>query len=175
MPLSTSKRVLADFNAYCSAPPLKTSSRLLLPPRPTRAEQARRPCASLRAVKAEFRESEVDSMEFVIDDEDADDKPEVGSIKIEPDPRQLIARVAAIETRQPASTASTSSEEAQGPSLYRTQPLCRVPPCQLGPADPPRRPGRPKGSKSRLRIATMQGLPVPSMRAAAAKAIADMT
>ena len=87
-----------------------------------------------------------------------EDKPE-----IEPGPRQLVARVAAITIRQPESAASTSSEEAQVPStsFYRTQPLCRVPSAELGPADPPRRPGRPKGSKSWPRIAAVHSLLVP--------------
>ena len=72
-------------------------------------------------------------------DEEDDERPVVKvEVKIEPNPRQFIARVAAIQIRQPESAASTSSEEAQGPSSsYRTQPLCRVPPGQLGPADPP--------------------------------------
>ena len=128
--------VLVDAACYCGAPPLATSSRLLLPPRPTRASEARRPCAPLRAVKAEIRESETDSVEFGVDNEDV--KPDVAQIKIEPDPRQIFARVAAIRVRQPASTASKSSEEAQGPSTssYRTQPLCRIPASWLGPADP---------------------------------------
>ena len=97
-------------------------------------------------------------------------------VKIEPDPRPFIARMAAIAIRQPELAASTSSEEAQGPSTssYRTQPLCRVPSDQLGPADPPRRPGRPKGSKSRPGIPKVYGLPVPPKRAAAAKARSDM-
>ena len=73
-------------------------------------------------------------------------------VKIEPDPRQITARVAAIAIRQPKSAASTSSEEAHRPS-YRTQPLCRIPSGQLGPADQPRGCGRPKGSKSRPRVA----------------------
>ena len=130
-----------------------------------------------RAYPLEIFITEADSVEFVVDNEDENVKPEVEPIKIEPDPRQFLARVAAISVRQPASTASTSSEEAQRPSTssYRTQLLCCVPSNQLGPADPPRRPGRPKGSKSRPRIAAIQGLPVPPIRAAAARANAGMT
>ena len=56
MPLSTSKRVaLVDAASHCSAPPL-TSSRITIPPRPTRTEEARRPRAPLRTVKAEETE-----------------------------------------------------------------------------------------------------------------------
>ena len=146
MQLTPSKRVvLVDASSYCSAPPLATSSRILLPPRPTRAEEARRPRTPLRAVKAEVRESETDSVEFVFEDEE-EEKPE-GDVKprIELDPRQLSARVAAISIRQPESAASTFSGEERN-CLFRMQPPCRVPPSQLGPADPPRRPGRPKGA-----------------------------
>ena len=91
MPLS-SKLVLR--NAYCSAPPLTSS---LLPPRLSRAEEARRPSAPLRPVKQEVHESEADSVEFVVDEED--EQP----VKVEPDPRQLIVGIAAIAIRQPAS------------------------------------------------------------------------
>ena len=100
-------------------------------------------------------------------------------VKIEPDPRQLTARIAAIAIRQPASSASTSSEEAPGPSnsAHRMQALCRVPPSQLGPADPPRGRGRPKGSKSRPRIPITFGLSTLPERAASVRAresIAEM-
>ena len=135
MPLNSGKQVILR-DSYCSAPPLTTTPRLLLPPRlPSRAEEARRPRAPLaRPIKREVRESETESVEFVVDDEDVDlvVKQEV---KIKPDPRQLSVRIAAIAIR-PASTTSTSSKEAQGPFVpeYRTQPLCRVPSGQLGPA-----------------------------------------
>ena len=173
MPLNPSKRViLVDASSYCSAPPLATSSRILLPPRPTRAEEARRPHAPLRAVKAEVRESEAESVEFVFEDEE-EEKAEDVKPKIELDPRQLSARVAAISIRQPSSAASASSGEERDGS-FRTQPPCRVPPSQLGPADPPRRPGRPKGSKSRPRIVPIPDLPVPPVRAAAARAAKGM-
>ena len=165
MPANLGKRVVAlESSSYCSAPPLTCSSRILLPPCPaTRAEEARRPRAPLKAVKAEVRESEVDSVEFVVDDEDhVDVKPE---IKVELNPRQLHARVAAI---------ATSSDEAHRPE-YQTQPLCRIPHGQLGPAGQPRGHGRPKGSKSRPRIEAVHGLPLPPVRLAAAKARMGMT
>ena len=117
-------------------------------------------------------------MEFVVHEEDVEREIKVEKpFKIEPDPRQLTARVAAIAIRQPTSAASTSSEEAQGPRepAYRTQPLCHVPSGQLGPADPPRGRGRPKGSKSRPRIPVIYGLPFPPEKAAAAKARSEMT
>ena len=172
-------------DAYCSAPPLTSAPLILLPPRlPSRAEEARRPRTTLahrpRApllaiVKREVRESEMDSAEFIVDERDAVDvKVEP---KIEPDPRHLSAQVAALAIRHPDSTASTASEEAQGPSgiAYRTQPLCTIPSSQLGPAAPARKPGRPKGSKSKPRIPVTFGLPVPPVRQAAAKARAEMS
>ena len=175
MPATLSKWIVLRDSSYCSVPPLTTSSHVLLPPRLSRTEEARRP--PLRAIKAEVRESEPESVEFVVDEED-DKRPvkQEVPIKIEPDPRQITARVAALAIRQPTSTASTSSEEAQGPSGidYRTQPLCHVPSGRLGPADLPRRPGRPKGSKSRPRIPVAFGLPVPPERQAAATAQAEM-
>ena len=142
MPLNPSERVvLVDASSYCSAPPLATFSRILLPPRPTRAEEACRPHAPLRAINAEVRESEAESVEFVFEDEE--EKAKDVKPKIELDPHQLSARVAAISIWQPSSAASASSgEERDG-----TQPPCRVPPSQLGPVDLPQRPGRPKGSK----------------------------
>ena len=110
-------------------------------------------------------------MEFGFEDEE-EEKVDIKPL-IKPDPRHLSARVAAISIRPPESAASTSSGEDRH-SSYRTQPPCRVPPCQLGPADPPQRPGRPKGSKSKPRIAPVQGLPVPPVRAAAARACTNM-
>ena len=172
-------------DAYCSAPPLTSTPLIFLPPHlPLRAEEGRRPRTPLahrpRAplfaiVKREVHESETDSAEFVVDERDAEDvKVEP---KIEPDPRQLSARVAALAIRHPDYTASTSSEEAQGPRAiaYRTQPLCAIPSSQLGPAAPARKPGRPKGSKSKRRIPVTFGLPVPPVRQAAAKAQAEMS
>ena len=172
MPATLSKRIVLR-DSYCSAPPL-TTSQVFLTPRLSRAEEARRPGAPLKLVKAEVCES----VEFVVNKEDAE-RPvkQEWPVKIEPDPRQLTARIAAIAIRQPESAASTSSKEAQGPSdsSYRTQPLCRVPSGQIGPADPPGRPGRPKGSKLRPRIPKIYGLPVPPERVTAAKARTDMT
>ena len=88
MPANISKWVvLRDSSSYCSAPPLTTSSHILRPPRLACADEARRPRAPLRAVKAKVWESEVESVEFVVDEEE-DVKPEV-AVKIEPDPRQI--------------------------------------------------------------------------------------
>ena len=166
--------VLVDAGSYCSAPPLATSSRLLLPPRISRAQEARRPRAPLWEVKREVRESEPDSTEYAIG---ADDvvyvKPDIGPV-VERDPRQLTARVAAIAIQEAPSAAS--SPEAQRPSTsnYRTQALCSVPSARLGPADPPQRPGRPKGSKSRPRFAAVTTTTTPPVRLAAAKANVKM-
>ena len=165
---------MVDAASYCSAPPLETYSCLFLPPRLTRAQEARRPRAPLRVVKREVRESELDSVEYTVDAADeVDVKPDIGP-EIKRDPRQLMARVAAIAIRRPPSAASL--EEAQWPAAtnYRTQPLCSVPSARLGPADPPRRPGRPKGSKSRPRIAAVTTTVTPPVRVAAAKACAKM-
>ena len=108
----------------------------------SRAEEARRPSALLRPIKAEVRKSEAESVEFIVQEEDTVwPVKQEWPVKIEPNPRQLTARVAAIFIRQPESAASTSSKEAQGP------------------ADPPRARGRPKGSKSRPRIPKVYGLP----------------
>ena len=117
MPLNLGKRVVhLDSSGYCSAPPLTTSSRVLLPPRPTRAEEARRPRAPLRAVKAEVRESEV---EFVVDDEEFEDiKPDV---KVKLDPRQIVARVTAIAIRQPDEAASMSRKRPIGLTSGRSR------------------------------------------------------
>ena len=94
-------------------------------------------------------------MEFVVDDDFEDEKPPV---KVEIDPRQLRAGIATLSIRPPPSSASTSlgkaTAAAPGPSRWgqRTEALCRIPDRSLGPADPPRGRGRPKGSKSRPRI-----------------------
>ena len=136
-----SKMVVFDHEAFCSAPPLRTSSHLLLPPRISRAQEARRPRAPIREVKREVRESEPNSSEYAIGASDVVDvKPDVKP-DVTVDPRQLSFRVAAVTIR-PASSAALSPE-AQRPQqpAYRTQSLCAIPSARLGPADPPRRPG----------------------------------
>ena len=174
MPLSSKRVVFQD--SYCSALPIAWSLR---PPRLSCAEEALHPRALLVnvIVKSEVCESETSSVEFIVDEEDFQQPIKVERpIKIEPDPRQLTARITAIAIRQPASAASTSSDEKPGPSgtAYRTQALSQIPSGQLGPADPPRGRGRPKGSKSRPRIPIVFGLAVPPERAAATKARAEM-
>ena len=140
-------------DAYCSAPPLSTTT--LQPPRLSRDVEARRPRAPLTVVKREIESSETESVEFVVDKKfEIDVKPRVG---VELDPRQLRAEVTALLLRPTPSSASTSSGEgaaAPGPSKWshRTAALCCIPSQSLGPADPPRGRGRPKGSKSRPRI-----------------------
>ena len=100
----------------------------------------------------EINSSEVESVEFVVDNEfTIDVKPQP---KVVLDPRQL----AALSIRPTPSSASTSSGEgaaAPGPSqwAHRTAALCRIPSQSLGPADPPRGRERPKGSKNQPRIA----------------------
>ena len=139
--------VLVDAGSYCSAPPLATSSRLLLPPRISRAQEARRPRTPLREVKREVRESEPDSTEYAIGADDVVNvKPDIGPV-VERDPRQLTARVAAIAIRQAPSAAS--SPEAQRPSTsnYRTQALCT-----LQHTFRPARPGRPASKAGQTRL-----------------------
>ena len=142
-----------ERDAYCSAPPLFTMT--LRPPRISREAEARRPRAPLIIVKREIESSDIESVEFVVNDNEEDVKPPV---KIEVDPRQLRAGIATLSIRPPPSSASTSSGKAAaavpGPSRWghRTEALCRIPDKSLGPADPPRGRGRPKGSKSRPRI-----------------------
>ena len=176
-----SKMVPYDHASYCSVPPLRTSSHLLLPPRLSRAQQAQRPRAPIRETKREVRESEPDSSKFAISPaKEADIKPDI-KLDIGPevtaDPHQLTIRVAAIAIR-PAGASAASSTEAQRQPVpnYRTQPMCHVPSARLGPADPPRKPGRPKGSKSRARIAAIATTAVaPPMRLAARSANRKMT
>ena len=117
---------------------------------------------------------EPDSVEYGVDASDEPNvKPNIRPVVVS-NPRQLTARVAAIAIRQPASAAS--SEEAQRPSTshYRMQPLCSIPSARLGLADPPRRPVRPKGSKSRPRITAVTTIATPPVRLAAAKACVKM-
>ena len=111
MAMFSGKIVLCD--AYCSALPIATSFR---PPRFSRAEEALRPCAPLRPVKREVQESEADSAEFIVEEEDEQPIKVERPIKVEQDPRQICFGIAAISIRQPASAASSSSEEAPGPS-----------------------------------------------------------
>ena len=117
------KRVVHQDSSNCSAPHLATSS----PPPAAlpdtrRRDSPTRPRAPLRAIKAEVQGSKVESIEFVADDKKyADVKPSV-AVKLEPDPRQTTARVAAIAVRQPDEAASTSTEEAHRPG-YRGPPL----------------------------------------------------
>ena len=120
-------------DAYCSAPPLTPSIR---PPRLTRESEVRRPRAPPIVVKREVTSS-IELAKFVLD-EDFDvvnEKP----IKIEPDPRQLCAGVAALTIRPPPSAASSSSGEgaaAPGPSGWgvRGVALGQIPGGELGPA-----------------------------------------
>ena len=160
-------------DAYCSAPPIESSFR---PPRLSRETEAVRPRAPLRPIKREVRESEASSVEFVLDDTDVAVKVEA-PVKLEEDPRQLCARLAAVSIRPVPAAPSSSSEDIAGPSgtAYHMQALRRIPSSQLGPADPPRGRGRPKGSKSRLRVPLTFGISAPPERAAAVKTRADMT
>ena len=104
--------------------------------------------------------SSIESVEFVADEFDV--KPD---IKAPFDPRQfgdlLQIRLAALAIWQPPSSSSVGegAAAAPGPSHVlepwgvRLQNQGRIPAGDLGPADPPKRRGRPKGSKSRPRVA----------------------
>ena len=111
-------------------------------PRLTRETEASRPRAPIDTrfeCKAEI--SSIEPVEFVADD-DYDVKLVV---KIELDPRQLRAGIAALAIRPPSSASSGTGEPAAaapGPSSQswgvRTAGLSRIPEGGLGPADPPR-------------------------------------
>ena len=133
MPLLSSKRlVLRD--SYYSAPPLTTSSHILLSPRLSCAEEAGRPRASLQPIKVEVRES--DSVKFIVDKEDIERPVKLEwPVKIEPDPCQLTARVAILR---------------RGPGPERTQ----LPHAAALPR--PFRPTRPGGPASRTWTAKRQ-------------------
>ena len=173
-----SKMATLDHDSFCSAPPL------ILLPRPSRAQEARRPRAPIWTGKREATE-----LEYAINDADAIDvKPEVGP-RMAPDEHRMSVRVAACTIR-PVSASAASSPEAQRHPLpsFRarmatvairpatpSQDPCHAPAARLGPADPPRKPGRPVGSKSRPRVAALATSSSPPPVRAAAKASAAKT
>ena len=124
-------------DAYCSAPPIELSIR----PRLSRETETVRPRVPLRPVKKEVRESEASSVEFVFDDADEAEVKVEAPVMVEEDPRL------AVRIRQPATTASSSSEDVAGPSgtAYRTQALRRIPSGQLDPRTRPEDEADPKG------------------------------
>ena len=77
-------------------------------------------------------------MEFGIDEANMKVNVEA-QVEVAQDPRQLCVQLAAVRIERPTPAASSSAEEAAGPSntAYRTQALRRIPSSQLGPADPP--------------------------------------
>ena len=122
--------------------------------------------------------SSIESAEFV-QDEDFDVKPQ---IKIKVDPGQLRAGIAALAIRPPPSPSSSTSGEAAAAAPgssqrgVRSAALCRIPEGDLGPADPPRRRGRPKGSKTQPRVAfNLDMLPVRAEKIKAEERLAGMT
>ena len=109
--------------------------------------------------------SSIESVEFVEEEEEEEDvKPDL-KFGIPFDPRQrdnlLQASLAALAIRPSSSSSSVNegTSAAPGPSRFpepsglRGQSLGHIPEGDLGPADPPRRRGRPKGSKTRPRVA----------------------
>ena len=147
--------------AYCSAPPLPSST--IRPPRLTREREAGRPRAPLDAPFGELKAkiSSIESVEFVA--EKFKLKPD---IKIPVDPRQLDGPlqvgIAALAIRPPPLSSSSSAGEGpaaaavpfrfQEPWGIRYQSQGRIPEGDLGPAHPPQKHRRPKGSKSRPRV-----------------------
>ena len=162
-----------DRDAYCSAPPLSTST--LRPPCLSREAEARHPRAPIVDVKREVGSS-IESVEFVLDDE-FDVKPP----KVEIDLRQLRRGIAALTIAHlPTSPSSSTSGDAgaPGPSNWgiRLAPLNRIPEGNLSPADPPRKRGRPKGSKTQPRLAfSLVTLPERKESAMARQRIAVMS
>ena len=159
-----------DHDCFCSAPPL------ILPPRPSRAQEARRPRAPIWVGKREASE-----VEYGMDNTDA--------LDVKPDISRLPLRVSACAIR-PAIASTASSPEAQRHPLpsFRAQMVAvairPAPPLQgprgapaagLGPANPPRKPGRPPWSKSRPRIAAVAVSSSPPPVREAAKASAAKT
>ena len=163
----------ADHDAFCSAPPL------VLPPRPCRAQEARRPRAPIWTGIREASE-----VEFGLDANDAIEvKPDVGK-------QPIRVQVCAI---RPAAASTASSPDAQRHPLpsYRARiasvairpapprqaasnPKCQAPESTpgVGPGSgvTSRKPGRPPGSKSRPRIAAVATSSSPPPVRQAAKA-----
>ena len=151
--LKSGKQLLQlDSAAYCSAPPIQGS---LIPPREVEAQRPRGPLRLQEAVKAE-----VSSIELI-------KSINVDSPYLKPvipfDPRQLDdplqLQVAALKIEPSSSSVKDlKPQQAPGPLRFvypwgvRGTTLCHTPDKVLGPADPPRRRGRPKGSKSRPRV-----------------------
>ena len=92
--------------------------------------------------------SSIESAEFILDDEF-----EIKPPTVELDPRQLRRGIAALAIAPPPTSPSSStsgkSSGTAGPSNWGVRSV----PLNLGPADLPRRRGRPKGSKTRPRVA----------------------
>ena len=151
------KLIIKQLNreAYCSAPPVMI---YLRPPCLTRNAEARRPRAPLQTPELKDVKAEISLIESI---EDAPNcKPDIAFdckpyIMFDPqqqsDPLQVSVAALAISS----SIDEKSTAAAQGPSRFaerwgiRGQHLCHVPDGNMGPADPPRHRGSPKGSKSR--------------------------
>ena len=134
-------------------------------------------------VKAEV--SSIESVEFIADKFNV--KPD---IKVALDPRQagdpLQVGLPALVIRPPPSSSSSSTGKgaaaAPGPSRFadlwgiRNTSQGRIPEGDLGPADPPRRRGRPKGSKSRRRVSfALTTMPERQEKIRAAERLARMS
>ena len=134
--------------AYCSALPLPLST--IRPPRLTREMEARRLRAPIDAPFGDLK-AEVSSIESEFFAEEFAVKP---NVKVHLDPHQLghplQAGIAALAIRPPPSSSSSSAggDAAAGPGPSRFGEPGGILEGDLGPADPPRRHGRPKGSKS---------------------------
>ena len=111
--------------------------------------------APIVTVKREVT-SLIESVEFVVNN---DWKVDVKPPRIKLDTRQIRAGIADLAIRPPPSLASSDSGEAAAAAPGQSnwgvqgQALSRIPGGELGPADPPRKRGRPKGPKTRPWVA----------------------
>ena len=179
----------ADHDSYCSAPPLA------LPPRPSRAEEARRPRAPIWTGKCEVSASEAET-EYAINDT-LDVKPDVKSGSL-----IVIMGACSIQPETPSAASSPDAQRVPIPNVmvrmgtitYKPAPPpvrprnatkgmkvqaasaataavpaaeLRAAPAAAASANPPRRPGRPLGSKNKPRVeGTGTSTPLPMRRAA---------
>ena len=128
--------------------------------------------------------SSIESVEFVADEFDEFDvKPDVEALF---DHRQfgdpLQVRLAALAIRPSPSSSSSSMGDQAGPSRVpeprgvHLQGQSRIPAGDLGPADPPKRRGRPKGSKSQPRVAfSLEMLPERREKIRAERRLAEVS
>ena len=188
-------KAMANHKSYCSAPPL------VLPPRPSRDLEARRPRAPIWLGKRELPSSEAETVLAINFADEIDVKPDVAKLAA----ATCYARPAA-PTRTSPSTARRavvpsvrmgmgtvtlthppvrprSDSSSSGPPDTKVLAAAATPPpvqARPPPAAPaasanvPRKPGRPLGSKNRPRVVGT-GSPTPPPTSKAAKLSARKT